>query len=106
MNNEELQKLHEGFDTSSLLDAVGHVDELRVYLNDREHSRPPEIRDDLLKLHKLVIDGQDADLKKMVKLAFGIEDEVLDMLHHMEALYDILSKLTGLVPESIFDSNE
>jgi hypothetical protein len=110
MNDEEWRKLHENFETTWLLDAVGHVDELRGYLNDGEYGRPPEIRDDLLKLHGMAMDvvnnGWDTDLKKMAELAVGIEDEILDMTHHMDALHQILTKLTELLPESAFDSDE
>ncbi len=56
MNDEEWRNLHENFETTLLLDAVGHVDELRGYLNDGEYGRPPEIRDDLLKLHGMAMD--------------------------------------------------
>ncbi len=55
MNDEEWRNLHENFETTLLLDAVGHVDELRGYLNDGEYGRPPEIRNDLLKLHGMAM---------------------------------------------------
>lgn len=110
MNDEEWTKLHENFETAWLLDAVGHVDQLRDYLNDGEYGRPPEIRDDLLKLHGMAMDvvnnGWDSDLKKMAELAVGIEDEILDIMRHTDALYQILNKLTELLPESAFDFDE
>ncbi len=110
MNDEEWRNLHENFETTWLLDAVGHVDELRDYLNDGEYNRPPEIRDNLLKLHGMAMDvvnnGWDTDLKKMAELAVGIEDEILDMTHHLDALYQIFNKLTELLPESAFDFDE
>ncbi len=77
MNDQEWRKLHENFETTWLLDAVGHVDDLRGYLSDGEYGRPPEMRDDLLKLHGMAMDvvnnGWDTDLKKMAELAVGIE---------------------------------
>ncbi len=110
MNDEEWRNLHENFETTLLLDAVGHVDELRGYLGDGEYNRPPEIRNNLLKLHGMAMDvvnnGWETDLKKMAELAVGIEDEILDMVHHLDALYQTLSKLTELLPESAFDSDE
>ena len=110
MNDKEWRNLQENFETAWLLDAVGQVDELRGYLNDGEYGRPPEIRDDLLKLHGLAMDvvnnGWDTDLKKMAELAVGIEDEILDIMRHTDALYQIVNKLTALLPESAFDFDE
>jgi hypothetical protein len=54
----------------------------------------------------IVNNGWDTDLKKMAELAVGIEDEILDMTHHMDALYQILTKLTELLPGRAFDSDE
>lgn len=110
MNEKEWETLHENFETASLLTAVGHVDALRDYLGDGEYGRPPSIRDDLLKLHTLTMDvvnnGWDNDLPQMAALAAGIEDEALDILHHAEDLLHILSKLTGLLPDSAFTGEE
>ena len=110
MNDEEWQNLHENFETTWLLNAVDHVDELRGYLNDGEYGRPPEIRDHLLKLHVMAMDvvnnGWDSDLKKMAQLALDIEDEIGDILRHTNSLYQILSTLTELLPPSAFDFDE
>lgn len=45
----------ENFDTTALLRAVDAVDELRSDLNDNEDGAPPQLRDDLLKLHQLAM---------------------------------------------------
>jgi len=45
----------DNFDTMALLSAVDAVDELRSDLNDNEDGAPPQLRDDLLKLHQLAI---------------------------------------------------
>ena len=42
----------DNFDTMALLSAVDAVDELRSDLNDNEDGAPPQLRDDLLKLHQ------------------------------------------------------
>jgi hypothetical protein len=36
----------------------------------------------------------------------GIEDEILDIMRHTDALYQILNKLTELLPERAFDFDE
>ena len=38
-----------------------------------------------------------------VELAAELEEQTLDMKRSLEALYQILSKLTQLLPESAFD---
>lgn len=53
ITDAELNRLEENFETADLLRAVAEIDKLRGHLNDRDHFRPPEIRDDLLKLHTL-----------------------------------------------------
>src|SRR5208283_3158502 len=51
ITDKELEALQDGFDTLSLVHAVDELDKMRGHLNDREHHNPPEIRDDILKLH-------------------------------------------------------
>ena len=105
---EESRNLQDNFETTWLLDAVGHVDELRGYLSDGENFEPPEIRTNLLKLHGLAMDvvnnGREGQLEKMAELASELEMQTLDMMQSLDALYQILSKLTELLPEDAFDS--
>lgn len=49
MTEDERRTLRENFTPSWLLDAVKDVDTLRDYFNDRDGSRPPEIRETLLR---------------------------------------------------------
>ncbi len=42
----------------------------------------------------------------MAELAVGLEDEILDITHHVDTLYQILHKLTELLPESAFDFDD
>ena len=51
--DKELEALQGGFDTFSLIHAIDELDKMRGQLNDREYHNPPEIRDDILKLHDL-----------------------------------------------------
>ncbi|MBK7955695.1 MAG: hypothetical protein IPK02_18070 [Candidatus Accumulibacter sp.] len=56
ITGEEGDKLSpENFETHSLLRAVDAVDELRADLNDGEYVTPPQLRTDLLKLHRLAM---------------------------------------------------
>ena len=109
MTEEEWQKLYENYETTWLLTAVDHVDELRGHLGDGEHFQPPEIRTDLLKLHGLAMDvvnnGWESRPGEMAELAVELEDQTLDMMHSLEALHKILSKLTELLPEDAFNND-
>ena len=53
LSEETLQELSDNFDTMDILHAVDQLDEIRALVADRENYRPPEVRDNLLKLHKL-----------------------------------------------------
>lgn len=110
MTDEEWQMLYENYETHWLLDAVDLVDSLRGHLGDGEHFQPPAIRTDLLKLHGLAMDvvnnGWDGQVKEMAELAAGLEEQTLDMKRALEALHQILSKLTQLLPESAFDMDD
>ena len=66
-----------------------------------------KIRTALLKLHGLAMDvvnnGWDGKIKEMAELATELEEQTLDMKRSLEALHQILTKLTQLLPESAFD---
>ena len=110
MTEEEWRNLYENYETTWLLDAVGHVDKLRGHLGDGEQFQSPEIRTDLLKLHGLAMDvvnnGWDSQLREMAELATGLEDQTLEMMQSLDALYQILSKLTELLPADAFDIDD
>lgn len=55
ITDEEWQKLYDGLDSASLLAAVDAVDALRPELSDDDDGRPPEISDNLLRLHRLAM---------------------------------------------------
>ena len=79
-------------------------------MGDGEHFQPPEIRTALLKLHGLATDvvnsGRDGKFKEMAELATELEEQTLDMKRSLEALHQILTKLTQLLPESAFDIDD
>jgi hypothetical protein len=93
-----------------LLEAVGHVDDLRGHLGDGEYFQPPEIRTNLLKLHGLAMDvvnnGWDSQLGEMAELAVELEMQTLEMMQSLETLHQVLSKLTDLLPEDAFNVDD
>jgi hypothetical protein len=80
ITDEEWQDLHEGLDTASLLAAVDTVDVLRIGWSNGEDGRPPEIRDDLLRLHRLAMavstNATPDLLAEFFELASDLEDQV------------------------------
>jgi hypothetical protein len=64
------------FETAALLCAGDAVDEMRGDLNDGDDGRPPQLRTDLLKLHRLAMNS-------------------------LEQVQDTLSQLTALYPKSL-----
>ena len=110
MTDEEWENLYSNFDTTSLLRAVDTIDELRGLWGEGSGLEPPEIRDDLLKLHGLAMDvvnmGQDGDLTRMATLALDLQDQTDDMLELLQKVNQIVSQLVDLLPESAFDPDE
>ena len=78
---------------------------MRGYFNDRDHHRPPEIQDDLLRLHTLGLINARAkgEAREFFDLAMELDDQVFDLSESLEAVRDILTKLTDLYPESLQD---
>ena len=111
MTEEDWERLYNNYDTTSILRAVDDIDELRgSLLGDGSNLEPPKIRNDLLKLHQLAMNvvnlGQEADLKQMATLALDLQDETDDLLETLQNVNQVINKLIGLLPESVFNSDE
>lgn len=110
MTEDEWEKLNSNFDTTSLLTAVDAIDELRGSFADRDGFEPPEIRNDLLKLHVLAMDvvnmGLDGSVTDMAILALALQDQTDDMLELLEQVNQTVSQLVSLLPENAFDLDE
>ena len=107
MTEDEWRNLYENFETTWLLEAVDHVDNLRGYLGDGDYFEPPEIRTNLLKLHgiamNVVNNGWDSQLGEMAELTDELEMQASEMLRSLRAVQQTLRKLTALLPEDAFD---
>ena len=93
LSEETLQELSDEFDTMNILDAA-----------DRENDRPPEVRDNLLKLHKLahsiINEGHvSSDSDELWNLAYDIEDDIYPILENAENILDTLRNLTSFAPD-------
>ena len=107
MTEEEWRHLYEHFETTWLFTAVDKVDELRGILADGEGGQPPEIRDDLLKLHGLAMDvvnqGVTSKAEAFFELAQGIESQVEDMIEALVFIQQVFTRLNELYPDSLED---
>ena len=109
MTDDEWERLNEGFETQSLLDAVGQIDLARDFLNDGDGFAPPELRTNTLRLHGLAMDvvnkGWTKGALEMFRNAQNLEDELDTLIEHLESARDTLSRLTDLFPDSLLDAD-
>lgn len=108
MTNDEWQTLQAGFDTRQVLTIIDDVDTLRAALSD-DGLQSPEIRNRLLRLHKLAVkvvnEGSQRQAMSLFDLASELEDEAFDMLEAVTRLHETLEALTALRPDSLDDSD-
>ena len=101
-----LDQLRDEFDTMKLLDAVDQLDNLRGLLADGPNLEPPEVRDDLLKLHtiahQVINEGyplsDDLD-HNLLTLAGDIECQIGDISEAADSILNTLSELIRLCPD-------
>ena len=107
LTEKKIEELYEKFDTQRLLDAVDTLDDVRPVISDQFNEdgfpRPPEIRDNLLKLHEKahkIINGEfsyDTDMG-MFDLAWELEEELYDIIESLEKIKKVINDLTKLTP--------
>lgn len=98
----------QAFETERLLKAVDAVDQLRCVLGDQEEGpgcvpRPPELRENLMKLHDLVFNqGFQVSREKLCKAAVVLEDidaEMYEIVQNAERVTQVLRDLRSALPE-------
>jgi len=105
IDEDEFDHLTNNFETTTLLDAVKEFDQARNYLRDREYCAPPELRDKLLELHGLSMDvinkGWMDKTQAMFDLSQEVEDEIYNLMEHLEHILETVQHLNSLYPESL-----
>ena len=100
---EYRQKIYEGFETTRLLSAVDHVDQLRRLLGDDEDFRSPQIRQDLLRLHQLAMEfvnnGVTSKGPELFDLAFDLDDQIFTIREALDEIEKTIQTLTDLTPD-------
>lgn len=90
------------FDTRKVLDAVDGLDNVRGFLGDDEAGKPPEVRQDLLKLHKMAMSMREtqstdpAEMEQLINLAIDIEMTVSDCIQELTRITDVVSRLLAI----------
>lgn len=108
LTDQDYEELVDSFDTSTLLEAVDGLDELRSdFFADRENGAPLELRDDLLKLHQVAIDvvsnGARSKALEMFDLAADIESELDELIHQLQSVRDTIGSLTDQRPDYLYE---
>lgn len=110
MTEEQWDNLHDNFETTDLFRTVDHLDEIRSVLSNRDGLQPPEIRDDLQKLHTLAMDvvnhGETHKAEEMFELADDIDSVLGEVTEHIEAIQEVLNNLLDLQPSEEEDFEE
>ena len=91
MNEEELDKLMENYETTDLLDVI--------------NNGPFHLRDDVFSLHRFAMQvcnhGDTSSALEMFDLAEELESKLDDEIENMERLRDQISRLLELKPASL-----
>jgi hypothetical protein len=99
--------IYEHFDSQEILDAVGHIDTARAYLADTEINKPPEIRNELIDMHSVAMDIVRYGSRNKEKVAdffdtaYGLSDEITDLMEELEKVQNISTNLLEQYPESL-----
>ncbi len=85
------------FETNDLLEAVDDLDTIRDILADGPNLEPPQLRIDLMRLHKLAMrvckKGED-DSSELVQLAIDIEDQLEEIRDASDHIIEVLREIT------------
>ncbi len=87
----------EEFETHDLLESVDDLDSIRGILADGPNLEPPQLRMDLMKLHKIamrVCNEGAGDTCELVELAIDIEDQVEEIRDASDRIIKVLRGIT------------
>ena len=101
-----LERLRDEYDTTKLLVAVDELDHIRNVVADGDNLEPPEVRDQLLKLHGITMavvneghplstDGEEG----LLELAWEIESVVGEINDAADKILEAVGELIRLCPD-------
>lgn len=108
MRDDDAEERLTAFDTRSLLRAVDDVDLMRGHL-DGDGNKPPEIRDDVMRLHQLAMrvvnhGSTDKEVRReMFDLAGDLETRIDELADAIDRLRETIGTLAALEPDDLED---
>jgi hypothetical protein len=100
LNEEGIEHLWNNYDTMQLLYAFDALDNVRGIISDDDDFRPPEIRSQLLRIHKLAskrLTGgyrlSDEEVKELSDLVNEVDMTVFGMIEELEKIMKALRPL-------------
>ena len=101
LDEEGVEELLESYNTMEILDAVEALDEIRYVIADDYDLKPPEIRYQLLKIHKLAFKqlGEEftldnEEVEELVKLINEVDTAVQNMISRLVMIHKVLVPLS------------
>ena len=101
LDEEGVEELLESYNTMEILDAVEALDEIRYVIADDYDLKPPEIRYQLLKIHKLAFKQlgeeftlDDEEVAELVKLINEVDTAVQNMISRLVMIHNVLMPLS------------
>lgn len=100
ITKEDRIKFYEEFDTHEILYAIDNLDEIRDHISD-SGIRPPQIRDDLLKLHTIAFDLQQGGpiTEDLYNLTEEISSTIYSVIEAAEKVQETVDELQRLLPD-------
>ena len=105
------EQLEEAIETIQVLDAVDHLDRMRSHIGDRDINTPPQIRDDLMKLHSIlreVLSASDNDTSDhgLFELVWDIEENLYPVLENVQKILDLIEQINQFSEVAYEDEEE
>ena len=100
LNKEGLEELLDDYDTMQIIHAVDALDKVRYIIGDDEDFKPPEVRIQLLRIHKLALkqlsEGLTLTDEEIDELSLLIDEADMTVFGMIEELEKIMAALRPL----------
>jgi len=101
LNEEGIEELCDDYDTMQLLYAVDALDQVRYVIGDEEDFKPPEIRRQLMRIHKLAskrLTGgyrlTDEEVEELADLVDEVDMTLFSTVENLEKIQKALKPLS------------
>ena len=101
LDEEGVEELLESYSTVEILDAVEALDEIRYVIADDDDLKPPEIRYQLLRIHKLAFKQlgeeftlDDEEVAELARLINEVDTNVQNMIDRLVMIHKALAPLS------------